>query len=417
MVFYRFSYALSHLIPHLVYDSGVEITGDCGGLELTKKAIIKAVNEATSNTETGFGRGRHGMRLRIKPGEGGYWLQNVNVNGRRVQLGIGRFPTVSVQDAAKIAAKHAALARQGADPRLAKAAKRAVPTFNEIICDLLEMKRREAGEAHVDKMRRILAANIQTKLGSRRVDAIRVEDIVRCLKPIWHSKPVLAKRAAMFSDQAMTFAKANGYDVDIAAANAKVLAKALGRQKRCVNHFRALDPKDVPAAYAAIETCSAELVSKLALQFLILTAARPGEICGARWSEMEVPNAVWRIPGERMKAGVEHRIPLSGEAMALLEQARAIGKGGYVFGAGGMPLGSATMLKILKREGVDSTPHGFRSSFRQWCQSEGVPFEVAEAALAHRPTEAVVRAYARSVYFDERRGTMDAYATHVCSWT
>ena len=114
--------------------------------------------------------------------------------------------------------------------------------------DLLAMKQREAGEAHVDKMRRILAANIQNKLGSRRVDAIRVEDVVRCLKPIWHEKPVLAKRAAMFVDQAMTFAKANGYDVDIAAANSKVLSKALGRQKRCVNHFRALDPKDVPGS-------------------------------------------------------------------------------------------------------------------------------------------------------------------------
>ena len=315
-----------------------------------------------------------------------------------------------------MAAKNASLAKQGVDPRAVREAKRAVPSFNDIVRDLLEMKRREAGEAHVDKMRRILAANIQNKLGSRRVDAIRVEDIVRCLKPIWHSKPVLAKRAAMFSDQAMTFAKANGYDVDIAAANAKVLAKALGRQKRCVNHFRALDPKDVPAIYKAIEICSAELFSKLALQLLILTAARPGEIRGAQWAEIDMENAVWTIPAERMKGEVEHRIPLSRSALEVLEQAKAISKGSYVFG-GGMPLGSATMLKILRRERVDSTVHGFRSTFRQWCQAENVPFEVAEAALAHRPTEAVVRAYARSVYFDERRTVMDAYAEHVCGAT
>ena len=386
-------------------------------LDLTKRAIIRAINEATSATETGFGRGHNGLRIRIKPGEGAYWLQNVSVNGRRVQLGIGRFPTITVQDASKIAAKHASQAKQGQDPRIVRRAKHAVPTFNEVVRDLLALKRREAGEAHVSKMERILATNIQTKLGSRRVDAIRVQDIVRCLKPIWHEKPVLAKRAAMFSDQALTFARANGHEVDISAANAKVLGKALGRQKRCVRHFRALEPKDVPAAYAAIETCSAERPSKLALQFLILTAARPGEVCGAQWSEVDMAETVWTIPGVRMKAGVEHRVPLSSEAVALLEQAMAISKGVYVFSANGKPLGSATMLKILVREGVDSTVHGFRSSFRQWYQAEHVPFEVAETALAHRPSEAVVRAYARSDYLEERRGAMADYASHVCCLT
>ena len=96
-------------------------------------------------------------------------------------------------------------------------------------------------------------------------------------------------------------------------------------------------------------------------------------------------NAVWTIPAERMKGEVEHRIPLSRSALEVLEQAKAIGKGAYVFGAGGMPLGSATMLKILRRERVDSTVHGFRSSFRQWCQAENVPFEVAEAASGAPP--------------------------------
>ena len=383
-------------------------------MELTKRAIIRAINESDSATETGFGRGRNGLRIRIQPGEGAYWLQNVSVNGRRVQLGIGRFPTITVQDVAKIAAKNASLAKQGLDPRIVKRAKHAVPTLNEVVHDLLAMKRREASEAHVDKMSRILAANIQTKLGSRRVDAIRVQDIVRCLKPIWHEKPVLAKRAAMFTDQALTFARANGQEVDISAANAKVLGKALGRQKRCVRHFRALEPKDVPAAYAAIATCSAERPSKLALQFLILTAARPGEVCGAQWSEVELAETVWTIPGIRMKGGVEHRVPLSRETWALLEHAKASGRGAYVFGANGRPLGTTTMLKVLRREGVDSTVHGFRSSFRQWCQAEDVRFEVAEAALAHRPSEAVVRAYARSDYFEERRVVMESYARFVC---
>ena len=387
-------------------------------MELTKRAIIKAINDPDFPTETGFGRGHNGLRIRIKPGEGAYWLQNVSVNGRRVQLGIGRFPTITVQDAGKIAAKHASQAKQGQDPRIVRRAKHAVPTFNEVVDDLLAMKRREASEAHVSKMGRILAANIQNKLGSRRVDAIRVQDIVRCLKPIWHEKRVLAKRAAMFTDQALTFARAHGHEVDISAANAKVLGKALGRQKRCVRHFRALEPKDVPAAYAAIETCSAEKLSRLALQFLIVTAARPGEVCGATWPEIDMAEAVWTIPGVRMKGGVEHRVPLSTEGLALLEQAKAYGKGdAYVFSANGKPLGSATMLKILTREGVDSTVHGFRSSFRQWCQAEHVPFEVAETALAHRPSEAVVRAYARSDYLEERRGAMADYASHVCCLT
>ena len=386
-------------------------------MELTKRAVIRAINEATSATETGFGRGHSGLRIRIQPREGGYWLQNVAVSGRRVQLGLGRFPTISVQDAAKMAANNASLAKQGVDPRAVREAKRAVPSFNDIVRDLLAMKRREASEAHVEKMRRILATNIQNKLGSRRVDSIRVEDVVRCLKPIWHEKPVLAKRAAMFADQALTFARANGHYVDISAANSKVLTKALGRQKRRVKHFRALSPELLPAAYGAIETSSSEPLSKLALQFLILTATRSGEVRGAQWAEIDKKNAAWTIPSDRMKGGVEHRVPLSRKALKVLEQAKAISKGAHVFGTGAGPLGSATILKLLRRHGVDSTVHGFRSSFRQWCQAENVPFEVAEAALAHRPREAVVRTYARSDYFDERRVVMDAYADYVCSMT
>ena len=217
------------------------------------------------------------------------------------------------------------------------------------------MKRREAVEAHVDKMRRILAANIQNKLGSRRVDAIRVQDIVRCLKPIWHEKPVLAKRAAMFTDQALTFARANGHEADISAANAKVLTRALGRQKRCVKHFRALSPDRVPAAYAAIAACSAEKLSKLALQFLILTAARPGEVCGMRLEEFEAAGDLWTIPAARMKAGVQHRVPLSQEAIALVEQAVAICRGRYVFSVTGKPLGDRDYAENLaaRRRRID----------------------------------------------------------------
>ena len=168
----------------------------------------------------------------------------------------------------------------------------------------------------------------------------------------------------------------------------------------------------MPAGYAAIGCCAAAQTSKLALRFLVLTAARPGEVCAAQWAEIDLPDAVWTIPAARMKAGVEHRVPLSVEALRVLSEAKADSTGVYVFGAGGKPLGAATMLKVLRREGIDSTAHGFRSTFRQWCADTGKPADVAEMALGHA-VKGIEGVYQRSDIFDRRRSLMQAWSDYL----
>ena len=164
-----------------------------------------------------------------------------------------------------------------------------------------------------------------------------------------------------------------------------------------------------------MEASGASAAAKLCLRFLILTAARSGEARGATWTEMDPEAREWRIPGERMKGGVAHRVPLSNAALAVLERARALDDGsGLVFPSplrAGHPLSDMSLTKLLRDRGLAdrATVHGFRSAFRDWCADAGTPREVAEAALAHT-VGGVEGAYFRSDLLERRRGLMDAWA-------
>ena len=172
---------------------------------------------------------------------------------------------------------------------------------------------------------------------------------------------------------------------------------------------------DVEAAIAAIRASRAWPATKLAFEFLVLTAARSGEVRHAKWEEIDVEAATWTVPGERMKAGREHRVPLSARALGVLSEARKRSRDpGLVFPSPThRVLSASTLSKLLRENGVEAVPHGFRTSFRIWCGDIGVAREVAEAALAHVVRDKVEAAYARGTLFERRREVMERWARYV----
>ena len=174
--------------------------------------------------------------------------------------------------------------------------------------------------------------------------------------------------------------------------------------------MRALPHAEVAEAVATVRASRATTAAKLAFEFLVLTAARSGEVRLARWDETDLDAEVWTVPAERMKANREHRVPLSSRAAELLQEARTLRSGGdLVFPSPrGKPLSDMTLSKLLKEHGVEAVPNGFRSSFRDWAAEEtNHPCEVVEAALAHVVQNKVEAAYARSDLFERRRRLMD----------
>lgn len=213
----------------------------------------------------------------------------------------------------------------------------------------------------------------------------------------------------------MKWAMAKGYRKDNPAAAAIAAALPQGGAPR--KHFRALPLAEVAAAIEKVRKSDAGLAARLALEFLVLTAARSGEVRGARWEEIDVEAATWTIPAGRTKSGREHRVPLSRRAVAVLGVADRFGDGsGLVFpSAAGGVISSATLAKAVRDLGLDCVPHGFRTSFRMWCGDVGVDREVAEAALAHVVRNKVEAAYARGTLFERRREIMEAWADYVAA--
>ena len=212
----------------------------------------------------------------------------------------------------------------------------------------------------------------------------------------------------------MKWAIAMGYRPDNPAGDA--LGQALGRQQAVVQHMRALPHGAVADALATVRASPAAVTIKRAFEFLVLTAARSGEVRLATWDEMDLDAGVWAIPAARMKAKRDHRVPLSSRALAILHdvQKRSDGTGLVFRSLRGKPLSAVTLPRLTKDLGIAAVPHGFRSSFRDWAaERTNAPREVVEAALAHtvqNPTEA---AYARSDLFERRRRLMDDWAAYL----
>ncbi len=351
--------------------------------------------------------------LRVAPGGSKQWIQRLTIHGRRRDIGLGGCSWVTLAEARDAAYENRRIARRGGDP-LAEKRQAQVPPFREAAQKTYETLRpRWRNDKVAANWMQQLERHAFKRLGSLPVNHIRGEDVLAVLTPIWTSKPETARRVRRCIRATLQWCQAHGY-TDFNAAG-EAIDGALPRMAAVKAHFRALSYKELPKAMRMIEASAASRSSKLALQFLILTAGRSGEVRGATWSEVDFDERLWRIPGERMKSGAEHRVPLSEAAMGLLDRAENLDGGGkHVFPSPvhrGRSLSDATLTKVLRLTDLSkkSTVHGFRSSFRDWCADTAQPREIAEAALAHT-VGGVEGAYFRSDLFERRRTLMDAWS-------
>ena len=259
-----------------------------------------------------------------------------------------------------------------------------------------------------------LARHVLPYIGDKPVGAVTSADLHFVLRRIWHSRPETARRVRQRIHAVMEWAIAMHLRDDNPCER---LGKTLGAQQDLRQHMRAIPHGEVAAAVRAVNGSAATPAVKLTFEFLVLTAARTGEVRGARWSEIDLPTRVWTIPARRMKSRRAHRVPLSGRAIEVLESARQLGGGSspLVFPSqGDKPISVTRLPRILQSVKVDAVPHGFRSSFRDWAAEEtNHPREVVEAALAHVVGNQTEAAYARSDLFERRRLLMDEWADYL----
>ena len=362
--------------------------------------------------------GRHsfpkedGLCLVVSPSLSKRWVQRLTIRGMSTDLGLGGYPLVSLMEAREKAHANRKLARAGTDPR---SAQRSVPTFAEAAERVIALNRPTwSNSKHAYQWAATLGTYVSPHFGDCPVDLVSGADVMNALTPIWTAKPETARRVRQRISAVMKWAIANNFRSGNPAREA--IDAALPRTPRFRAHHRALHYTEVPAVIGAVRSSGSLPVTKLSLEFLVLTAARSGEVRLAAWEEMDPEARTWVISAGRMKAGREHRVRLSDRALAILEEAQPLGcRSGLVFpAASGKPLSNMTHGKLLRKLGLDCVPHGFRSSFRDWAAEQtDTPHAVMEAALAHIVPNAVEAAYARSDLFDRRRQLMDAWEAYL----
>ena len=354
----------------------------------------------------------HGLALLVAPGGGRRWIQRLRIRGRRSDIGHGSADLVTLADARRAAEEFRRIARAGGDPLAERRKAAAVPTFREAAraCHRA-MSSGWKSEKHGRQWLQTLEDHAFGVLGPLRVDGITTADVVRTLLPIWHDVPETARRVRQRIGAVMDWSIAHGHR---GTASPMVgIAKALPRRQDQVTHHRALPHAGVGAF---MRTLGDDTVG-LAMRLLILCASRSGEVRLASAAEFDLDSKLWVIPGRRMKSGKEHVVPLSSAAVEVVRKALEIrtGKSGLLFeGRTGKALTDMSLLMRLKRAGVPAVPHGFRSSFRDWCSElTSVPREVAEAALSHAVRDQTEAAYRRTALVERRRALMEDWASYL----
>ena len=362
----------------------------------------------------GDGRGGRGLSLRVHRTRDGRitktWRQRVRIERRLTSIGLGPYPEVTLAEARQKALDNSRGVLLGQDPR-----GRGIPTFAEAAERTIKLHREswKAGSPLPEQWESTFRLHAAPLL-DKRVDRIESADVLACLAPIWNSKPAAARKAQHRITAVFRWCIGRNYRADNPVDRAVVaLPKANGHT---TTHHRALPHGEVAAALRAVRrTTDTHPSAAPCVELIVLTAVRPGEARGALWDEIDVDAATWTIPASRMKAGREFTVPLSPPALDVLERARKLsGESPLVFPSRtGGPLPPKAPLRVLKRAGVASTLHGFRSSARSWMAESGVPAEVAEACLAHVPRSQVVQAYQRSDLLTRRAEVMQAWGEYL----
>jgi integrase len=346
------------------------------------------------------------------------WTFLYSFHGKRHEMGLGSASKVGLAGARNKAAECRALLARGIDPLAAKkAASEATSkaSFAQCADDLIRSKRSSWRSDIHAKQWVTTITDYCAPIRDMPVDKIDTAAVLSVLKPIWVRIPETGSRLRGRIENVLDAARARGLIPDDKANPARwrghlehLLPK---RQKLTRKHFSAMPYADIPDFLTKLHAMDS--VPSLGLEFIVLTAARSGEVRGALWSEIDFATKIWTIPGERMKAGIAHRVPLSSRAIEILEYLGSVRISQYVFPGqrSGRPISNTGLIELL---GNAATVHGFRSSFRDWCGDQtSFPRELAEAALAHRTGDAVELAYRRSDALERRRELMQAWCDYL----
>ncbi|MDE0121035.1 MAG: tyrosine-type recombinase/integrase [bacterium] len=373
-------------------------------------AFVRTVNQPG---RYGDGRGGHGLSLLVTRRTNGRlskrWTQRVRIDGRETNLGLGVYPVVTLSEARQKALGNRRSIEQGRNPHAP-----AIPTFSqatEAVIELHSVKWKTGGRSA--EIWRSTLSRFAGPLADVRVDRVTTAQVLGVLSPIWNVKAETARKVRQRISAVMRWAIAQGYREDN-PGDERVVA-ALGRNSRPPVHQKALHHSQVRKAIGTVEASGVYWAARAALRFLVLTAARSGEVRNAMWEEIDIHQQTWSIPADRTKTGRSHRVPLSEPARAILDEAHAhTGGQGLIFPSiRGKTQSSDGLAKLLKQHRVDCVPHGFRTSFRNWCAETGISREVAERALGHAIRNRAEAAYSRTDLLQSRRQLMQQWAEYI----
>lgn len=364
--------------------------------------------------------GRHadgnGLYLEVSSSGAKRWLVRTVVQGKRRDIGLGSARLVSLAEAREHAHSIRKAARSGGDPVAERRREQGRQLTFEAAAEQVHLA--HAGtwknDKHAAQWISTLRAYAFPHIGNIPVNQIHSAEILRVLAPIWLTKPETARRVRQRLGTVMDWAKSGGLrDGDNPVLG---IARGLPKQPSKRGHHAALPYTEVAGFLERLRGSSNGLIVKAAFEFLVLTATRTSELLGAQWSEIDMEKKLWTIPGDRMKAGKEHRVPLSDRCIELLEAMVSFkDHEGLVFpgSSRGKPLSTMVFLMVLRRMELAITAHGFRSTFRDWAsETTSFPHEVAEMALAHTVENKVEAAYRRGDLLEKRREIMNAWSLY-----
>lgn len=367
--------------------------------------------------------GRHadgnGLYLEIDRSGARRWILRIVVHGRRRDIGLGGARNASLGDVRVVAAHMRRLAREGGDPVAERRKARAViPTFKKAAETVhAETLSSWKNDKHAAAWLTSLKTHAFPVLGNRRADQIETADVLKVLAPIWLTKAETARRLRQRIRAVLDWVRVS---YSLTGANpVDGVERGLPKQPDRNEHFAAMPYGEVPAFIKRLQGRSSEDMAALAFEFLLLNASRTNEVLPARREEIDFSQEIWTVPPERMKAGVEHAVPLSKRAVTILKRALELGGKDeeLVFPSRkrGKPLSNMVFLMALRRMKLEVTAHGFRSSFRDWAAEEtAFPDFVVEKALAHTIDNKVEAAYRRGDLLKKRRELMGEWASY-CS--
>ena len=397
------------------------------------------------------GRGSFGLSLLVKEAKSGglikNWQRRYMTDGKYTSRGLGVYPAVRLEQARALAAHFALEGRPliereiygATDEQLAermvpvrheiKASKTfapmtgevavdrelRLPTFRQTFVETVEVRSRgyKEGSKTEKQWKNLFDAYIPRQLAEIPIEEVTARGLHECLSVVWREKPATAKKL----NQILRATFDNAISRELIDADPWERAKkGLGQLKDKGKNQESLPHSEVGEAIRTVRETSAGPTTKLAFEFLVLTAARSGEVRGADWSEIDWNKRTWTVPSARMKAERPHKVPLSGAAMTVLESAREMNGGiGLIFpSTKGKVLSDSTISKLVRENGIPAVPHGFRSSFRDWAaEMTDIPNEIAAHAIAHVEGSASEKAYRRTDYFEKRRELMEQWGTYV----